>query len=267
MKKQRVAIVGGSYAGLSLARTLHTHYPNRFHLCLFELLSEHHMATMDGSFLFHDADTTLAALQLVHLGTTPVGERTNKQEWLHALASSLPQNTIRYNTHVSNIAWDLHSQTFALTVVHGDDDRCLQHSFDIVIAADGLTSPLRHTMLAKEPAAQHMPFFLLGDAARQFGREWCFGVHRTRYGASRGMADAVQLGLLLGKRRIVPVEEEEEVAGEDEDDPLAAYRLLAWTQRRQRNTGVVLVALCVLLVWWLLGSETGIATRPVAVDL
>ena len=223
MNKPRLAIVGGSYAGLSLARTLHTHYPNQFHLCLFELLPEHHMATtLDGSFLFHDAETTLAALQLVHTMKGAAGERTNKQEWLLALASSLPNNTIRYNTHVSNIEWNARSQTFALTVVHGDDDRCFEHAFDIVVAADGLTSPSRHTMLAKEPAAQHMPFFLLGDAARQFGREWCFGVHRTKYGASRGMANAVRLGMLLGRRRGVQVEEEGEGAGQEEDDPLAA---------------------------------------------
>ena len=236
-----ICIVGASYAGLALARTLHAHHPKQFNIQLFEMRARTDLADFSSSLLFHNQRVTLTALNLPNLIETlndgNGNGRTSKCKLFEGLCSSVPKNLIHYQTRVVDLVWD--SQLKKMVVaVENREDKVVHLSFDWVVSADGLTSSTRKMAMDVNDAAPHL---LLGDATRQFGRELCFGLPRTRYGASSAMADAVTLGRLLGSKNGLN-------GSESTEDVFCVYRFHAWEKRRWRNT-VMLMMTLFLVVW------------------
>jgi hypothetical protein len=242
---QRVAVIGSSYAGLCFARALHTTKgKSKFQVQLFELRSQETMSEVDGSLQFYDGLSILESLELDDLynRATQGNNRTNKSILLQGLADSLPKTSkIHYEAGVRRIHVDEESDAMLVEYV----DRFLKSqtaSFDLVIAADGLTSRTRALMATGSNA----PFFLLGDASHTYGRELCFGLQRTRYGGSQAMAAAVTLANILG---LLDFNQGTSRACRSEER-LHPYTLRAWYQRRRRNT--LLYCGVAFAVLWLL---------------
>ena len=242
----RVAVIGSSYAGLCFARALHTaNCKTKFHVQLFELRSEETFAKVDGSLQFYDGASVLDSLGLKELyvrATTRDNNRTNKSMLLTGLAESLPKNyRIHYEAGVRSIHVDEESD--AMIVEYVDIAEVSRTAaFDVVIAADGLTSRTRALMGSNF----HAPFLLVGDASHTYGRELCFGLQRTRYGGSQAMAAAVTLASIL----TLDLDVNHGSTWISEEVRLHPYTLRAWYQRRRRNT--LLYCSVAFAVLWLL---------------
>ena len=246
----RVAVIGSSYAGLCFARALHTaNCKTTFHVHLFELRSEDAFAKVDGSLQFYDGASVLDSLGLKELyvrATTRDNNRTNKSMLLTGLAESLPKDyRIHYEAGVRSIHVDEESD--AMIVIEYVDIAQVSRTaaFDVVIAADGLTSRTRALMGSNF----HAPFFLVGDASHTYGRELCFGLQRTRYGGSQAMAAAVTLADVLTSLDL-DLDVNHGSTWISEEVRLHPYTLRAWYQRRKRNT--LLYCSVAFVVLWLL---------------
>jgi hypothetical protein len=256
-KLTHIAVIGASYAGLAFASMIHNHYPNQIVVHLFELCAAEQMASIDGSLVFHNKVTTLNSLNLPELikTTTFENQRTSKNKLLHGLASSLPNNSIHYHTKVHNVEWDETTTKMVVMVEDLDLDKegaekdFTLLTFDIVVGADGLLSKTRDIMLAKTNTEYGaIPYFLLGNSSRQYGRELCFGLQRTRYGASLAMADAVKLGRLLGWC----IQHDHSIHDFDE---LVPFTISDWKRRRRRNNLLIITIMCGIFWLIIIGFE------------
>jgi hypothetical protein len=254
-----IGIIGSSYAGLCLARALHLQQFTD--VKLLELRpQEAFVSEVSGSLQFHDGRHTLERLDLETLYLKTLQKktgRTDKRELLHGLMSSLPLGWIHYMTRIYAISISKNNEHIicecavdAIDAIDGNDGtandgKTISYHFDIVIAADGLTSRTRH-MIAAEDC---VPFFLCGDAAQTYGSELCFGLYRTCYGGSEAMANAVtfvdMLSALSAPANVLDV------------DKLQPYTLHSWYQRRRRNAVLMASALWVIL-WCIFSGNSNV---------
>ena len=208
---KRVIIVGGSFAGLTLARALqHLSTPENFEVTVLEAESpSRHTERENGEVNLHGLDKVLLkdlglsslCTDLVRYPSRP--KYVQRREILSGLASSLKPETIRYSSCVSAMAESEESDeggSIVLTVecepgededANGCDRELL--ACDFVVLAYGLTAVTASLV----PLSLAANVVLIGDARVQFGYEAFFGWQRFNYGASISMSDGLRLAKLL----------------------------------------------------------------------
>lgn len=284
----RVGIVGGSYAGCCLARMLvakgmegggkkrgrHSkdlggNGSSDVRVTVLELRSEQELRSVPGSLNFYGCAERLHQLGIQHTfaeGGASVsalddgnGSRTSKAKLFCTLIDSLPRGTIYFESRVESIEYVDKVVLVACTDLSSASDSEVVHEFDVLIAADGLTSRSR-SMISDDS----LPCFLLGDASRLFGREFCFGLLRTRYGASQAMKDSChfaesfieivrQSGGALSGRVLL--------------GGLASYTIPAWRARMRRNAAFLILFAGVFVCFILYNSGQNSRTRISSSDL
>ena len=246
-----VAVVGASYSGLVLARTLHHLYPGRFIVKLFEKRRADNMCEVNGSINFFWARETMSVLGLedmqLRLPAPDASKgRTDKQKLLAGLASSLPRGSVLYGARVVGLSkgksraklkvvWDKVRGEEEEEEEDEEEERLEGEEFDIIVAADGLTSASRGLMLSTSNDAKARQFLLIGDAARPFGREPCCSFDRIRSGASDAMMESIEIGKALAEEGISSTR-------------LASYTLTAWRWRYTRNTAFIAAVLLLAIL-------------------
>ena len=251
MTKIRIGIIGASYCGLCLARTLTTKYNNIFEVTLLELRDRDVICATSGSLQLNAFLTfkTLHLEDLYHASLQECG-RKSKTILLQGLIQSV-QDKIFFNTKVEDIICEKTNEMRIECIDHTTTTSS-EFEFDIIIGTDGLTSQSRAIMSRKLNSTKNhplIPYLMCGDSTIVFGRELFCGYHRTRYGANKAMADAVSLADMLG------------TAGMDNGTNIAdrvqfilkqteiyPYTLEYWYQTRRRNTMSMLVIFCIVCV-------------------
>jgi hypothetical protein len=188
--------------------------------------------------------------------------RTSKRKLLRALVGSL-RGVIAFDTHVDGIqrAGDGKVVVTCSRCSGGDDRRgdsttttttttAVEYRFDAVVGADGLTSQSRG-VVNDHGGNDTIPYFLIGDASRPFGRELCFGLARSRYGASRAMQESLRLAQAL-----TSVATRGETLTPDQPE-LAPFTLTTWRNKMLRNAVLLLGMAGFLILCLAYGGRAG----------
>ena len=263
--------MGGSYAGCCLARRLmeedsiRRRCTSMFSVTVLEVRSERELCSTPGSLRLsrHGAEA-LGALGLEAYddadenGAAGRG-RTSKRKLLRALVGSL-RGVIAFDTHVDGIqrAGDGKVVVTCSRCSGGDDRRgdstttttAVEYRFDAVVGADGLTSQSRG-VVNDHGGNDTIPYFLIGDASRPFGRELCFGLARSRYGASRAMQESLRLAQAL-----TSVATRGETLTPDQPE-LAPFTLTTWRNKMLRNAVLLLGMAGFLILCLAYGGRAG----------
>ena len=248
-----ICVVGASYSGLVLARTLHYLYPGKFDIRLLERRRVDNLCEINGSINFFWAKETLSTIGLGKVQRSlPAPDasegRTDKNLLLTALASSLPRGSVVYGTRVVDVHKGSSGVNCCVVWERGTGDEAERESaeFDMVVAADGLTSTCRTLMMAMHDHASagkpRPPCLLIGDAARPFGRELFCSFDRIRRGASDAMVESIEIGKALGEEGASAAR-------------LLGHTLEAWRWRYFRNT-LVMAAVVVTCIFAFVAART-----------
>ena len=244
----RVGVIGGSYAGCSFARRLalaaeEEGTETRIEVTVLELRSERELCSTPGSLNVYGGAGIFEELRLGGGGEEAMRAfddgtgkgRTSKQKLLSALVDSLPRGTMHFEMCADRV--HLADGKIVVACTHQEfGGSTSEYEFDALVGADGLTS--RSRGLVKDNL---VPLFLIGDASRQFGRELCFGLARSRYGASQGMRDSIRLAKAM--LRVVARGE-----GLRTDHPeLSQYTMTSWRRRMRQNAVFLFVMAASLL--------------------
>lgn len=285
----RVGVIGGSYAGCCLARMLVTkgtagggkkkRGPHSKDLAgnesadvqvkVLELRSEQELRSIPGSLNFYGCAERLHQLEIDpstegDAGSSALDDgngrgRTSKSKLFCTLVDSLPRGTISFESRVERIKYVGKVVVVTCTDLSSASDSEVVYEFDVLVAADGLTSGSR-SMITDDS----VPCFLLGDASRLFGREFCFGLLRTRYGASHAMKDSChfaesffeivrQSGGVVSSRVLL--------------EGLASYTIRAWRARMRRNAAFLILFAGIFVCFILYNSGQNSGTRISSSDL
>mmetsp|Transcript_59703 Transcript_59703/g.135095 ORF Transcript_59703/g.135095 Transcript_59703/m.135095 type:complete len:333 (-) Transcript_59703:334-1332(-) len=199
-----VAIVGASYAGLVLARTLQ-HLSPRFRTCVIEECDrESHIEQEFGEVNLRGKETRIFAtmgLEDSLAGLTRQPDRVSslrRRELLACLTESLQPGTVCYGRYLSAIAPISHGG-FHLTLENlevGEFSAPEKRVVDHVVLAYGL-SPLTSSLVTAKIADR---VGLIGDARLPFElAPVAVGWTRIRHGAYLAMADGLAVARLLSE--------------------------------------------------------------------
>jgi 2-polyprenyl-6-methoxyphenol hydroxylase-like FAD-dependent oxidoreductase len=244
-----LAVAGGSFSGLALALALQK--TSDVDVRIFEARSEKETWEVNGSIYLHDGE-----LLLQRLGLQSVWKRLAdapgksawvlQQELVSAMTKSLRAGTVQYNSRIcairvnaeGHLQCDL-SHSNGASITSADED------FDLLVAADGLTSTLR----AMVPTAVQDRVGLIGDARVQFGREPFLGVHRINFGAGRALEEGLQLaGVLASCSECGMKGKAHSRTTNPPGSSMGRFSVAHWRQTRARTTGIGVGLLLLLLL-------------------
>jgi len=198
-----VGIIGGSYGGLALARSLQLGTSEEENIRVIVLEKKPHDEICNGTVQVANAEELLRKLlvprkisTLTDNSAQGADARVQRQALLTCLADGLTPGTVLYNKTVVSVrsAPDHRAIKVIVETQHKGREAFL---FDYVVAADGLTSPTRSILLASTDTVAKEACLLLGDAGVQFGCEFMFGLYRIQYGLSSTLDQACGLSKAL----------------------------------------------------------------------
>lgn len=187
-KMCNVAIIGASYAGLTLGNVLHRH--SAIPYTIFDCKSLPFTYVMGGTKFNVPLYSTVAQkMELEGFFTNPT-----RQDVSVSLLARVKENLIAGQTMVkiekNKSDFYLHTQNQSTNSTNKND--CTIHGpFQIVVGADGVLSKCRKAAL---PGS-----FLIGDARWVNDRWYDLGIRRINQGANIAMSDGLELGDVMAK--------------------------------------------------------------------
>ena len=177
-----IAIIGASYAGLTLANYVVLHSP-RTKLQIFESSKSIPGRFIQGFFNVPNYRHILKQIKLKYNGDS-------RDEIIHTLWSDRVKSVIKCMQKVVNIERQHFSNELYILVQDGDSMQQKRYGpFDFVIGADGVLSICRQSPLEG--------VLVIGDARWVRSRWYDFGLQRINSGGDIAMMDACELGHLL----------------------------------------------------------------------
>jgi hypothetical protein len=228
----RIAIIGASFSGLTVARALQRRLPNDAQeVVVFERYDQScYINNVNGGLEMHGlAESLLASLGLKHVfgGLDCCGVAQTivpRSQLLRGLFDSLLPGTVQNGFRVTGVA-NTTDGCLALVLQEKTPHKV---PFDCVVLACGIT-----TLASIEiPAQIAHRVAVVGDARIQKGYELFFGYQRITSGAGDAMADALAFTEVFAKG--------------DRPTFLAEYSVSHW--KRARRIRGVAFAVCLLLL-------------------
>jgi 2-polyprenyl-6-methoxyphenol hydroxylase-like FAD-dependent oxidoreductase len=177
-----IAIIGASYAGLTLANYVVLHSP-RTKLQIFESSKSIPGRFIQGFFNVPNYRHILKQIKLKYNGDS-------RDEIIHTLWSDRVKSVIKCMQKVVKIERQHFSDELYILVQDGDSMQQKRYGpFDFVIGADGVLSICRQSPLEG--------VLVIGDARWVRSRWYDFGFQRINSGGDIAMMDACELGHLI----------------------------------------------------------------------
>lgn len=204
MKKKSIGVVGGGFAGLTLALALQRHSSDTaITVTLLEARSQSMMMSRmnGGSIRLHNGASLLKLIfgpdDLQCRKLTRIWSKENgllsRQMLLESLIRSLRPGTVCYDERVVSLGHSTTGKCCLEIIADHAEKGTLRYDFDALVLADGLTSVTR--AMVRQGTERYIA--LVGDAGVQFGREPCFGASRICYGASDAFKSSIELAKIL----------------------------------------------------------------------
>ena len=241
-----VAIIGGSFAGLSLACALQKNFPEHLHVTVIEARSkDRYIDMITGELNLHGLDRhllkelSLNSLyeQLVRSDACP--SIVQRHQLLRGLEKSLFRGTVLNSCRLSSVT--LHSSGKLSLDLESNSCNLDRKRFDYLVLAYGL-SPKTDYLIP--PKIAHR-VAVIGDARVQFGYELFFGMARINYGATSSIKDGVEFAAVLASAAV-------QKSGLSKEEYYGMYSVAYWQKtRRLLRIGIAVVgasfiALCVV---------------------
>lgn len=252
--KCKIAIIGASYAGLTLGNILHKHdisfvifesYPNYCNTVTKkreggsgeeeELMIElKHNLFVIGRFILPSFNNIIQKLGIPLLNVTG-SNKEDRNTLDHMNDNALEENSCyeRCNvilTLLYNIQPRIHYETTITSIIKCHDDNGSKSfyfiskdgsrygPFEYIIGADGVHSILNSRRRSEMVMDDSNQIFLIGDA-RWVNNSWYdFGYYRIREGGNTAINDGFELGLILKNMIKMNGRENDSILGNDLDD-------------------------------------------------
>ena len=272
-----IAIIGASYAGLTLANILHMH---NIPYVIFDSKSLPFTYVMGGGTAFNVPSYKKLIVKKLELDTTNTSNHCNSEKeekgWLtrQDVIESLLQRVqsklitctriVHIEQHTSSEGFYLHSSSSKQRQSQKQQHQsCEIHGpYKYIIGADGVLSQVRSKALHST--------YLIGDARWAQDRYYDLGYQRIKMGANIALLDGLELGQMLvydmmEKRRgsTTTNEKDDGQEGQQEsimthDVNMAALKFCAWEisrRRTKRRRCIFFIMVVVIIMIYNLHSE------------
>ena len=269
-----IAIIGASYAGLTLANILHMH---NIPYVIFDSKSLPFTYVMGGGgTTFNVPSYKKLIVKKLELDTT----NTTSRQWLtrqdviesllqRVLSKLITCTRIVHIEHTSSEGFYLHSSSSSSSYQQQRQSHQQQHQsceihgpYKYIIGADGVLSQVRTKALHST--------YLIGDARWAQDRYYDLGYQRIKMGANIALLDGLELGQLLvydnmmeKRRGSTTIKEKDDGQGQQEsimthDVNVAALKFCAWEisrRRTKRRRCIFFIIVVVIIMIYNLHSE------------